>query len=322
MRIITFDDIIDTFSRLIQRGGNFFFAKMTFNRNKRTKSAFDETAVNSSNWWMIPMVKERWNMMITGDKNQHYEQYLIKEFWKNQTGLKLLSLGSGSCSHELEFARHQQFDEIVCVDLAENRLQEAEATAKAEGLNNMKYICADIKDFDFIDNYYDIVLFNSSLHHFQKVDDLLRDKIKPCIKPKGYLIINEFVGPSRLQFPKQQIEAINQALKLIDKANRQRFKTHLTKSKFRGSGLLRMIMADPSECIDSASIMPAIHKHFKTVEEKAYGGNILMNVLKDISHHFIVPNKDQERILNKLFDFEDHYIKTHASDFIFGIYEK
>jgi len=322
MRIITFDDIIDTFSRLIQRGGNFFFAKMTFNRNKRTKSAFDETAVNSSNWWMIPMVKERWNMMITGDKHLHYEQYLIEEFWKNQTGLKLLSLGSGSCGHELEFARHHQFDEIVCIDIAENRLQEAEAIAKQEGLDNMKFICTDIKDIDFKENHYDIVLFNSSLHHFQKVDDLLKDKIKPCIKSKGHLIINEFVGPTRLQFPTEQLVAINQALKHVDKPNRQRYKTNLTKSKFYGSGILRMIMADPSECIDSASIIPAIHKHFKTVEEKGYGGNILMNVLKDISHHFIHPNDNQKQILLQLFDFEDRFIEKHPSDFIFGIYEK
>ena len=82
-----------------------------------------------------------------------------------------------------------------------------------------------------------------------------------------------------------------------------------------------MIMADPSECIDSASIMPSIHKHFKTIVEKPFGGNLLMSVLRDISHHFYEINDEKEKILNELFLLEDDYLKENSSDFMFGIYE-
>jgi len=322
MRIITFDDIIDTYSRFIQRGSSFLFAKFSLDKNKRTRSAFDETAIHASNWWMIPMIKQRWNKLISGDESVHYEQYLIEKVWKDKKNLKLLSLGSGSCGHELEFARQTQFDEIVCVDLAANRLQEAETIAQNENLSQMKFVCSDIKKFHFPNDYYDVVLFNSSLHHFQNVEELLGKIIHSCLNDNGHLIINEYVGPTRLQFPREQINAINSALKLIDKGNKKRFKTNLTKKSFSGSGIIRMILADPSECVDSSSIMPAIHKYFSTIEEKPYGGNILMNVLKDISHHFIHPNKHQKQILTKLFEFEDDYLKNHSSDFIFGIYKK
>ena len=82
-----------------------------------------------------------------------------------------------------------------------------------------------------------------------------------------------------------------------------------------------MILADPSECIDSENIIPSIHKHYETVYEAEYGGNILKMALKDIAHHFLEINEEKENVLNNLFDYEDEYIKKHPSNFVFGIYK-
>lgn len=322
MRLITRDDLIDTYSRIAQRGSQFVISKFTFNEKQRTRSAFNETAIHSSNWWMIPMVKERWNIKISGDSKLNYKQYLIEQFFHDKKNISLLSLGSGSCGHELELAKYPQFEKIVCVDLAQNRLDEAAEMAQNDDLHNIHFVCADIKDYHFPDDHFDMVLFNSSLHHFKDVDHLLKNYIKPSMKKDAYLIINEYVGPTRLQFPKEQLKAINESLKLIPPAYRKRFKTNKPKNHFYGSGLIRMIMADPSECIDSSSIIPSIHEHFTIIQEKPYGGNILMNALKDISHHFIVVDEEKKLILEELFKYEDHYLLDHNSDFIFGIYQK
>ena len=72
----------------------------------------------------------------------------------------------------------------------------------------------------------------------------------------------------------------------------------------------------------SEHILPAIHRHFEVVEEKGYGGNLLMPVLKDISQHFVQPDEGQQKILNRLFAYEDAYLKNNPSDFVFGIYKK
>ncbi|SVE63884.1 uncharacterized protein METZ01_LOCUS516738 [marine metagenome] len=125
-----------------------------------------------------------------------------------------------------------------------------------------------------------------------------------------------------MQYSKTQIQEVNKALALIPKQYRKRFKTLQLKNRFYGSGIIRMKLADPSECVDSKSILPSLHTHFTTIVEKPYGGNILMNVLKDISHHFIELNTTKEKILNNLFLFEDNYLKSNSSDFVFGIYEK
>jgi len=320
MRLVTSDDIIDVLAKGKQRGLRFLISKLTLNKLNRTKSAFDKSSISHSNWWIIPEVKERWNKLITGNPKVTYETFMMNGYLKNKKNLRLLSIGSGSCSHELELASYPNFEKIVCVDIADNRLKEAEKIAHSKGLQNISFICANALEYQFKYNF-DIVFFHSSLHHFNHISNLIPHKIIPLLKSDGHLIINEYVGPTRIQHPKHQLQAINRGLKLIPTKFRERFKTGWIKKRYRGSGLIRMILADPSECIDSSSILPTIHTHFNTIAERPYGGNILMHVLKDISHHFLDMDSERKYILNSLFDFEDEYLQNQPSDFVFGIYQ-
>jgi len=231
-------------------------------------------------------------------------------------------LGSGTCHHEIELAKYSIFEEIICVDIAKDRMLEAEARANKLRLKNIEFVCADFNDYSIPKEYFDIVFFHASLHHFDNIESFVGSTIKNSLKTNGLLVINEFVGATRLQFPKHQIKKINEALKIIPREYKTRYKSNLLKKKYYGSGIIRMIIADPSECVDSASILPAIHSNFHTIIEKPYGGNLLMNVLKDISHHFINLDSEKNQILEKLFSLEDEYLANNSSDFIFGVYQK
>ena len=321
-RYITKDDIRDFYLKGKQRGLQFIISKLSFSKISRTKSAFNETAHLSSNWWNIKEVQKRWNKMITGNTNLYYEDFVMQAFLNKRKNIRLLSLGSGSCQHELKFAQFENFKMITCVDLSPFNTKTAKKIAKDNNLNNIEFICCNIADINFSCNHYDVILFNSSLHHFNNVDELLSGTIKKCLKDNGYLIINEYVGPNRFQFPNEQIKEVNEAIRLIPTYKRERFKSSSIKSDFSGSGVLRVIIADPSECVDSENIIPAIRKYFKTIYEKPYGGNILMNVLKDIAHNFKDEEEESIKILNDLFQFEDNYLNNHPSDFVFGIYSK
>lgn len=320
-RLITIDDFVDTYAKIRQRGLSFFISKLTPNATKRTKSAFNELDIESSNWWIIPKVEQRWNKLITGNANLNYETFVVKNFLREQKNIKMLSIGSGLCTHELEFASHENFSKIICMDISNILLKAAADNARTKNLNNIEFLCQNIYDYDFPENEFDIVFFHASLHHFKHMEEFLGKKIKKILKPNGKLIINEFVGATRLQFPKHQIEAVNQALKLVSKKYRKRYRLNLSKNSFRGSGLIRMVLADPSECVESSNIMPTIRKHYETLYEAPFGGNILMNVLKDISHHFVKLNNESEKILDALFEFEDDYLLENKSDFIFGVYK-
>ncbi|MBD0824321.1 class I SAM-dependent methyltransferase [Aestuariibaculum marinum] len=321
MRLITLDDFIDTYSKLNQRGLHFIASKFNFNDLKRAKTAFNHNYIISSNWWNIPAVRSRWNKLVTGNENVFFEDFVVNNYLKDLKNLKMLSLGSGSCYSELKFAEYGNFDEILCTDIAEIPLIEASKIAKAKNLSNIYFKVLNTNSASIAKNHYDIIYFKASLHHFKNIESLLSNLVKGALKKDGLLIIDEYVGSNRLQFPKFQIEAINKALNLIPKEYKKRFKLKTYKNKVYGSGLLRMKIADPSECIESENILPEIHKNFTTLLEANYGGNILMATLKDISHHFINMDLEKEKVLTSLFEFEDNYLKHNASDFVFGIYK-
>lgn len=323
MRLVTKDDGIDFYHKLVQRGLPFIISKLNPNSKSRTLSAFDNSSEYSSNWWIIPQVKQRWNEKITGNKSIGYEEYTVNTYLKNQRNLRMLSVGSGISSHELKFATFSNFGEIICVDIAKNLLRKASLIAEQRELKNMKFIMQDILKIDFEINEFDMIMFHSSLHHFSNIGVLISDRVKKWLKPNGFLLVNEYVGKDRLQFEKNQIMKINEGLKIIPSNLKRRFKTNLTKDKFYGSGYIRMIIADASECIESSQIKPILRKQFEVVEEKGIGGNLLMNILKDISHNFLnSENVEVEETLNQLFMIEDEYLKKNESDFMFGIYRK
>lgn len=322
IRLITPDDLIDTYSKLKQRGIQFITSKFSFNSEKRTKSAFNELDIQSANWWIIPKVQQRWNTMITHDHLLEYEEFTVEKFLVPNKRLKMLSLGSGICSHELKLASFEgYFEEIICMDISEHLLDEAKKIAIENDLNNISFQNKNLYEYEFPENEYDVVFFHASLHHFKYIENVLGEKIKRTLKKNGKLIINEYVGANRLQYPKVQLNAINQAMTLIPKKYRQRFQLNFNKNHIYGSGLLRMILADPSECVESENILPVIKKHYITLYEASFGGNILMSCLKDLAHHFVHLDEEKEAVLQQLFEFEDAYLKHHPSDFVFGIYE-
>lgn len=319
--LITRGDFIDVWSKLNQRGKGFLLSKLNPSKINRTKSAFNESAVSSANWWIIPAVRKRWNQMITGADDLDYEDYLMDKFFSKSNGLKLLSIGSGVSSHEIKLAKHNQLHKVVCTDLVQSLLDKASDNAKIQGLDNIHFVCGDINKTIPIEEQFDIVFFHASLHHFYDIDTFIKETVIPRLKPNGYIVINEYVGVNRLQFPKKQIKTVNQALALIPTSLKKRYKSNATKKKFYGSGLIRMILADPSECVDADQILPVLHKYCTVIEEKPYGGNILMNAIKDIAHNFVDENIEVNQTLQKLFDFEDEYLKENQSDFLFGVYQ-
>lgn len=322
MRLITLEDFRDLYLKLVQRGFTFILSKATFNSVKRTKSSFNESNIVAANWWMIPGIRSRWNQLITGSPDISYEEFISKGIFKNSEALKMVSIGSGVCSHELKIAELNPHWDIICIDFSDNLLDEARKTAREKKLQNINFVAENIYKYQLTDDYYDIVFFNSSLHHFNHIESFIADKVVRKLKGNGMLIMHEYVGPNRMQYNKNQLIAINDCLKLLDKKYRIMYKSRLKKNRYYGSGLIRMIVSDPTECVDSESILPTIYKHFNVILEKQLGGNILMSVLKDIAHHFVNADNENSKYLNRVIKFEDEYLENNSSDFIFGVYQK
>ncbi|MFC6267284.1 class I SAM-dependent methyltransferase [Frigoriflavimonas asaccharolytica] len=325
MRLITLEDFKDIYIKFHQRGLTFLLSKLSFNSYLRTKTAFNDFHIEASNFWIIPAVRERWNILITGNAEKTYEEFITENYFQDKKQLRVLSLGSGVCSHEIRLAALNPHWEIDCFDFSDELLANAKNISDGKKLTNIHYFAENIMEFKFEKNSYDIVFFHASLHHFDDIPNFFTNIINTALNKTGYLIINEFVGKNRLQYSKIQIDYINKALKLIPKKYRKILKTTLYKNKYYSSGILRMIIADPSECIDSESILPIVNKNYETILEKKYGNNLLQSVFKDIAHHFVPENNEtlsleKQEILNKIFKLEDEFLTNNPSDYVFGIY--
>lgn len=321
-RWLTRDDLIDAYTRLQQRGGSYLLSKLQFSATGRTRSTFGESSFQHANWWIIPAVRRRWNELITGDAEQLYEDYFVEKYLGNQRNLRVLSLGCGIGSHELNLARHRStFQQIDAYDIAPNLIDRANNLAAAEGLDNIRFYCADVNQLSLSAGHYDLVFFHSSLHHFLRLEYLLGVLIPGALKPGGYLLLNDYWGPDRLQWSNAQLRAINRLLRLIPREKRRRFRTHLYKSRVSGPGWLRMRLSDPSEAAESSQIKPLLRKYYKALEETAVGGNLLMPLFKDIAQHFVEDSPENTALLSMLCAEEDRFLQKEPSLLFFGVYQ-
>ena len=321
MAVITFEDIRDIYVKLRQRGFDFLLSKLSPSATSRTKSSFNDTDNITAYWSEVPAVRRRWNKMITDDESMEYEQYLSRLVTPVMPQAKVLSVGSGYCSHELKLAAMNPQWHITCIDFSEKLLQYAAEEARARALCNLSFLAEDIYAYALPEKSFEMVFFHASLHHFKPMDFIVQ-RVSQLLKDGGVLVLNEYVGPNRMQYSSEQRQAVNEGLAILPEAYKQIYKTKLYKRRYYGSGLWRMVLSDPSECVESARIMPMVHQYFHTKVEKGYGGNLLMPLLKDIAHHFMQDTEESQALLQRLFDLEDAYLTTHPSDFVFGIYEK
>jgi ubiquinone/menaquinone biosynthesis C-methylase UbiE len=319
---ISIGDFTDLFYKVKQKGYASLASLFHFPGQARTASKWNN-ATSSSDFWIIPEVRARWNEKCTGNPNLEYEDHVVSTFLAGRSGLKMLSVGCGAGSRERKFGNYPHFDRIEGIDVAAKLIEEARQNAIDAGLNNISYLTGDFTTCQFETESYDVVLFNSSLHHFGNLEKLIPEKILPLLKKGGLLVIFEYVGPNRLQWTTRQLAEVNRLMKELPLKYRVRFKSHSVKKRIYRPGLLRMKMVDPSEAIDSASILPAVHNHFSIVEEKQIGWDITHLLFKDIAHHFLDGSKETQQWLSYIFSREDEYInQTGTSDAVFGVYQK
>jgi len=72
-RILTLDDIIDVLHKFKQRGLGFLLSKLNIYGIKRTEKSFNQLEYESADWWIIPKVRQRWNLLLTGNKDLDYK---------------------------------------------------------------------------------------------------------------------------------------------------------------------------------------------------------------------------------------------------------
>ncbi len=300
--------------------------KITRSKNYRVKKTWEHVASQKKQWWDIPAINKRWNYLITGNSEILPHEYVIKKYFPrlvNFGKLKGLSLACGNGNREIEWARTGSFITLDAFDISSTRIQKAKKTAEEKLLENItNFFVADVKNFSFQKEYYDIVIAEGALHHFSDVKEVVK-KIYESLKPGGFLILNDFVGPSQFQWADKQLKIVNAVLELLPLEYKLQYNNKVKKKVYK-PGKISLKLHDPSEAIESDKILLSIKEIFHQCEIKFYGGTILMLLFKNIAHNFIIEKKITKNLLQLCFDIEDFFLQNGEiqSDFVYAIFSK
>jgi SAM-dependent methyltransferase len=287
------------------------------------EDAWEQVGNPPSYMWNIPAVWRRANRLITGDPDEDYKTYVSRKYLEPLQPLYARSLGCGSGEKELIWTSLCTYARLDGYDISASRIAHARSQARAAGRSEIEYYVADLSQIEWPEAEYDAVFVDQSLHHLSPLEPLILN-IRQALKPAGYLIASEFIGPSRFQWTDRQLEAINGVLSILPAKYRRRWSNGRIKERVHRPSLLNMQLNDPSEAVESARIGPLLEQHLEVVERRDYGGTIVHMLFHDIAHNFLgddgqVKDDEARRLIELCFQIEDMLLASGElqSDFAF-----
>jgi ubiquinone/menaquinone biosynthesis C-methylase UbiE len=278
--------------------------RLTLGRDARVVEVWSARATIPALWTDLDAVNRRINRMISGDGDTQYWDFVDRKYFSASSGLVGLSLGCGAGTREINWAGLGRFSRIDAYDVSPSQIEVATKTAAERGHGGvLNFKVGSVYDLLIPEGSYDVVFVEHALHHFTPLREVLA-RIERVLKPNGLFIVNEFVGPTRFQWTERQLEVINAALTLLPKKFRRTIGGAESKARNTRPSILRMLMSDPSEAVESARIRPLLQELFDVVEVRDYGGTALSLILSAIAQNF-GDDDESVRALSMLFDAED-----------------
>lgn len=271
-----------------------------------------------SAWTQNPLVAEAVYRRMTDEPGFWLEWLFASHLPKVN---RLLSIGCGDGGHELAIARRGFANHIVAFDASPKAIEIASQTATSEGLP----IDFSVRQFEeFVANpgdeaMFDVAFFSGSLHHVTDLEGML-SAVRRVVRPGGWVIVNEYVGPCYQLYPQSQIEIVNRTLEKIPAT----FRIHPDERLVLPS--MDAIQAnDPTEGVRSAIIPTLLPLYFRATYLRWIGGGLLHPLFGYLNSGRVNDGSPESQILAQmLITLEDELTVGGAlsHDFMFGIYQR
>ena len=224
-----------------------------------------------------------------------------------------ISVGSGTGDNERNLILAGLVEKFDLFEVSADRIKQSKYLAKEAGvLDCITHHLADAFTYDF-EEKYDIVYWEHSLHHMFDVDKALEWSVR-ALKDGGFLVVNDYIGPNRLQWRDKEVDLVRNFLL----RNKELIGVDIRKVK-RGSFFrhFKQFLRDPSEAPQSDKILDAYKKHTGS-EMKILGGSVI-----HLSGGFITGlEKKDSTIHQKVINLDKHARDQGLAHFAFGIWRK
>ena len=236
-------------------------------------------------WVGVPGVAENINRRATGDPKIDWINHSGSLLARFKKPIRALSLGCGFGAIERILRRRNYCQLIHGVDVAERAIESARRQAAAEGLDGLTYEVADLNTATFPEDTYDVVYAHACLHHVFHLEHLL-DQIKQTLRRGGLFVVQEYIGPSQMQFPQKHLHLADIFLKAIPERYRRLRTRPGTKQQAPRLPLETMNDSDPSEAIRATEIVPLIASRFEVKHFCYLAGSLLLLIFNEIAGNF------------------------------------
>jgi ubiquinone/menaquinone biosynthesis C-methylase UbiE len=273
-------------------------------------------AANPLRGWLDSPLLESLYVNVATRAGEQFRTCALIERLGIPRGGRWLSIGCGSGAFELHLAEQGYFARMDALDIAPGAIAAARQRADALGITNVAFAVADVEQQRLPAAHYDVIVTAMGLHHLRKLEFFF-EEATIALKPDGWLILDEFVGPSRWQWPERQLVAMNLLLAALPEAYRHDAITGQLRERVLRPTIQQMLDADPSESVRSAEIIPLLEQQFTVVERCDYGGTLLNMVLENIVGHFRADSPHDVALLRMMCAVEQVALQLGAlsSDF-------
>ena len=316
----------DDWFRLIEKLRQGYFKRIIQSAlpfANRTEMAWSHTEHPPKHWGSIPRIREHWNECISGSRQVTMQEYVAKRY-PHLDGGRALSIGCGTGTNEILWARTGLFLSLEAFDLSDSRVHAARNQKEQVELStDLTFSVASFSQIDEFGGGFDAIIAENALHHASDLS-LVIEAIFRNLRPGGMLILRDFVGPSRFQWTKDQLTLTKQLLNDFPVELRTRWKTKSLKTRHYAPGTLSMIVSDPSEAAQSSRILSELVRHFEQIELKPLGGTLLQLIFDDLAHHFVEGGPDASQVVEQCIQQETKMIQEGQlpSDFVFGVFQR
>jgi SAM-dependent methyltransferase len=217
-------------------------------------------------------VRARANRRVTGDPAKWPVECLPEVVAGRLPFRRALSIGCGVGNLERSLVELSLADRVTGIDTSEEALDQARRAAAAAGWSErIEYSLADAWRRLPEERGLDAVFFHSSLHHFDRLPELL-GLVRGALAPGGILYLDEYVGPARDEWTWRHLARWNRIYWSLPRAVRR---TRVIRRPINRS--------DPTEAIASSGILPAVARHFRVLARRDYGGNLLAPIYPSLA---------------------------------------
>ena len=281
-----------------------------------------ESEAPGTQWVQVPGVKESINRRATGDPAIDWIDHSASFLASFTKPINVLSVGCGFGAIERLLRRRDYCQQVHGVDIAGAAIEAATKTAEAERLEGLTYEVADLNTAEFPKERYDAVYAHAALHHVFHLEHLL-DQIKRTLKPGGLFVVQEYVGPSQMQFPQEHLYLADVFLKAIPERYR-RTRDGRVKQQAARLPLDTMNSSDPSEAIRASEIVPLVASRFEVRHFRYIGGTLLLLLFNEIAGNFEAGDTEVMPLANALIALDNFLIdhKVLPSYHVYMVCEK